>query len=758
MRCAPVDEVRSARPELEGVVVGLVAEAARHPNSDHLWVTRVDAGTGDLLDVVCGAANVLAGRRYPFAAVGTVLPGGLRLEKRKIRGSLSNGMLCSARELGLGESHEGILELNTDAPPGTPLLVALPALADSELVIDVAPVRPDLLSHMGLAREIAAARKLAWSLPAMEGADTASVPGPLVAVRAGMAGRVKVELQDDAGCDRYMGVVIRGVRIGSSPAWLVDRLRSIGVRSVNNVVDVTNYLLHEIGQPMHAFDVGRLDGPAVVIRRARQGEKITTLDGIERALTPGMTVIADGSKAQAVAGVMGGSESEVGDQTTDLFLEVATFDAASVRRTRRALRLSTDASFRFERGTDIELPPMALERAVQMIVGMAGGTVDERPVDLYPVPRQRRVVELRMDRVQRVLGEKVATVDAAVLLERIGFEVERRTADRLMVSVPSWRVDVSHEVDLVEEVARLRGFESFSDELRPFRPGAVPDSELHITTGRVRETLVGAGLLEARTMPFVRGAAEGYVRVVNPLAESEGYLRRRLLDTLARRAEHNLAHMHGDIRLFEIGAVFSPGTPLLLEGAHVAALVMGRRHPAHWSSRGGGEQHSPSFDEWDAKWLGEMIASAAAPGTSVEMRPASEDGGGTCCGRLPWMGCRGGRWSAFPSTRPSGRRVHSAWSTHSPNRTHRPSLLRGARTTHRLGHRWKVVPRRRTEPSRRPRPRRSTLPFWFRTACLPPRWRRSSARPAATCSRASCSSTSSGVRRSRPGIGASPGA
>ncbi|MGI8499004.1 MAG: phenylalanine--tRNA ligase subunit beta [Gemmatimonadaceae bacterium] len=622
MRCAPVDEIRSARPDLHAVVVGLVAEAARHPNSDHLWVTRVDAGTGELLDVVCGASNVLAGKRYPFAAAGTVLPGGLRLEKKKIRGAISNGMLCSARELRLGESHEGILELDTDAAPGTPLLAALPSLADSELVIDVAPVRPDLLSHVGLAREIAAARKLAWSLPAVTGADDTPVPGPLAAVRSGVAGSVKVELLDDAGCHRYMAVVIRGVTVGATPEWLVNRLQSVGVRSINNVVDVTNYLLHELGQPMHAFDIARLQGSSLLIRRARPAERMTTLDGVERELTAEMTVIADAERAQAVAGVMGGSESEVGEATTDVLLEVATFDAASVRRTRRALRLSTDASFRFERGTDIELPPMALERAVQMIIGVAGGRVDGRPVDVYPTPRPRRQLELRLDRVQRLLGESVSTVDAAVMLERIGFEVERRGPDRLMVSVPSWRVDVSQEVDLIEEVARLRGYESFSDELRSFRPGAVPDAALHLTARKVRDTLVGAGLFEARTMPFVRGGDEGHVRVMNPLAESEGFLRRRLLDTLARRAEHNLAHMHGDIRLFELGAVFAPGSPHLREEARVAALVMGRRHPPHWSQ---GEQQPPSFDVWDAKWLGELVASTAEPGLSVEMTPGSGD-------------------------------------------------------------------------------------------------------------------------------------
>ncbi|MBC7790546.1 MAG: phenylalanine--tRNA ligase subunit beta [Anaerolineae bacterium] len=620
-RCATVDDMVSLRADLSEIVIGYVVEASRHPNSDHLWVTRVDAGTGELLDVVCGAANVTAGKRYPFAPAGATLPGGLKLEKRKIRGSLSNGMLCSARELGLGDDHEGILELNTEAAPGTPFTSAM-GVGDTRYVIDVQPNRPDLLSHLGIAREISAASQQPMRWPDLPDVSHSFATAPSVAASALRAGSVEVRLEDAAGAPRYMGVVIRGVSIGSSPAWLTARLESVGARSINNVVDATNYLLHELGQPMHAFDVAKLEGSAVIVRRASADERLRTLDGVDRILNPQMTVIADAERAQGIAGVMGGSESEVTDATKDIFLEVATFDPASVRRTRRALGLSTDASYRFERGTDIELPSAALARAVSLILAVAGGEVDGAPVDLYPAPRARAKAVLRVSRVAQLLGEPIPAAEIERLVTSVGFKCAKHEGDSSFdVEIPSWRGDVRAEVDLIEEIARLRGFDSFSEELRPFRSGSVPASPLDTVLKRVREALVMKGLLEARPMPFVSGAERGFVRVANPIAENEAYLRRELLDTLSRRAEHNLSQMQRNIRLFEIGSVFDPGdADLPREEMHVAALILGDRRPAHWT-----EPPSPAFDEWDAKALGEEITRAVAPGSRSAFRPGEGD-------------------------------------------------------------------------------------------------------------------------------------
>jgi phenylalanyl-tRNA synthetase beta chain len=618
--CATVDELVPLRDDLKDVVVGRVVEVARHPNSDHLWLTKVDAGTGERIDVVCGAPTVRQGQLYPFAPAGTVLPGGLKLERRKIRGVISNGMLCSARELALGDDQQGIMELEVDAAPGTPLLRAL-AVGDTRLVIDVMPNRPDLLSHLGLAREVAAITGVGVRLPEPPGGSTAEVPGARRERAAGVAGSARVELRDTAGCPRYTGVVLRGVTVAPSPEWLRARIVAVGGRPINNIVDVTNYMLHEVGQPMHAFDLSKLAGPAVVVRRAAEGERLETLDGMSRRLEPWMTLIADAERPQAIAGVMGGADSEVTDSTTDIFLEVATFDPGSVRRTRRALGLSTDASYRFERGTDIEAPPVALERAVKLLVAVAGGRVDGAPVDLYPAPREGMVLKLRPSRVARVLGDPVPRAEILDLLARVGFDVSDRGEDTLTVRPPSWRVDIALEADLLEEVARLRGYDSFSDELRPFRPTAVPDAPLTVVIHRVREALVAAGLAEARPMPFVKGGQEGFVRVANPIAENEAYLRRDLLDTLARRAEYNMAHEQRNVRLFEVGAAFAPaGGPLPREEMRVAALVTGERRPVHWT-----DNRPPDFDEWDAKALAETAARAIEPGAAVELAPGSGD-------------------------------------------------------------------------------------------------------------------------------------
>lgn len=621
---ATVDELVALRQDLAPFVIARVVEEAPHPDSDHLHVTKVDAGTGTLLDVVCGAPNVTAGKMYPFAMTGTVMPGGLKIQKRKIRGAVSDGMLCSARELGLGQEQDGILELDLDVPPGTPLLSALP-LGDMRLVVDVGANRPDLLSHIGMAREVAALTGKPFALPAVDTLD-ATVPTPVVAETAGNAADVGVTIAEPDLVRRFMGVVIRGVSIGPSPEWLVRRLESVGSRSINNVVDASNYVLHELGQPTHAFDLSKLGGNRVIVRRAKAGETITTLDGHERTLNDAMIVIADAERPQAVAGVMGGRDSEVTESTTDIFLEVANFNPRRIRDARRALGVSTDASYRFERSVDVEIAPRALERVAQIIMLVAGGRIDGAPVDLAYTRPAPTSITLRPSRVATLLGETLGTDEISRWLASVGFDVER-IGDELRVVVPSWRGDVTAEVDLIEEVARLRGYDSFSVEVRPFRPSNVGDDPLWLTSRRIRETLVSAGLLEARPMPFVAGG-EMFVRLENPLSEAEAHLRRDVLDTLARRAEYNLARMHGDVRLFEIGAVFHPSSSALpTEEMRVAALVMGRRTPPHFTDPKSPEfQDWERYSEWDAKALAERVAEAAYPNDVVELRASNTSG------------------------------------------------------------------------------------------------------------------------------------
>ncbi len=612
-RCATVEEMRPVRQDLGDIVIGRVVEAARHPESDHLWITKVDAGQGELLDVVCGAPNVTAGTAYPFAPVGATLPGGLKIEKRKIRGVVSNGMLCSARELLLSQQPkansqellvEGILALDTDAEAGASFLETV-GVGDTLFVVDALPNRPDLLSHRGIARELAAAS--GTTLQEFAGEPWTGVEGGDVLPRAesgsGKTGGVAVAIEDTEGCTRYAAVVIRRVRIGPSPEWLSRRLTAIGARPINNVVDATNYMLHGYGQPMHAFDLAKLGG-RVSVRRAKAGEKLVTLDGVERTLRESTTVIAGADRAEAIAGVIGGKGSEVSDATTDVLLEVAIFDPKRVRSARRALGISTDASYRFERHVDPESVPILAARAAALIATLTGGRVEDPGVDIHPSPRERERVSVRPARAVALIGDPIPHGMMGYYLTSVGFTLSENSADLICATVPSWRSDVTAEVDLIEEIARLHGYERISADLRPFRLGESPDAPLWLLERRVREALVAEGLLEARPMPFVAEGRGTDIRVRNPLAENDAYLRSSILETLARRAEHNLGHMQGDVRLFEIGTVFARGEgDLPAESRHVGALIMGDRRPRHFT-----ESKPPACDLWDAKWVAEVIA------------------------------------------------------------------------------------------------------------------------------------------------------
>ncbi|MGI9140700.1 MAG: phenylalanine--tRNA ligase subunit beta [Gemmatimonadaceae bacterium] len=622
-RCATVEEMRPVRQDLGDIVIGRVVEAARHPESDHLWITKVDAGKGELFDVVCGAPNVTAGTAYPFAPVGATLPGGLKIEKRKIRGQTSNGMLCSSRELGLGQDHDGILALETDAMPGASFLEAVGA-GDTMFVVDVMPNRPDLLSHRGIARELAAASGTPLREFDGEPWKNMAVADALQRTESskGETGGVTVSISDQEGCTRYAAVIIRGVRVAPSPEWLANRLAAIGARSINNVVDATNFMLHGYGQPMHAFDLSKLGG-SVTVRRAVAGEKLVTLDGIERSLTDSMTVIAGAERAEAIAGVIGGKGSEVADSTTDVLLEVAIFDPRRVRATRRALGLSTDASYRFERHVDRDSVPLLAARAAALIASLTGGRVERPGVDLDVLAHKVEHVSVRPARASAVIGDPIPHAMMGFYLSSVGFTLTENSTDLICSTVPSWRSDVTAEVDLIEEIARLHGYDRISTDLRPFRPGGSPDAPGWLVERRVREALVAEGLLEARPMPFVAEGRGTAIRVQNPLAENEAYLRSSAIETLARRAEHNLGHMQGDVRLFEIGTVFGPGFETGTgfapepgerpqEQRHVAALIMGHRRPPHFT-----ESRPPAYDLWDAKWLAQVIVTTALRGGDI---------------------------------------------------------------------------------------------------------------------------------------------
>ncbi|MEO7521567.1 MAG: phenylalanine--tRNA ligase subunit beta, partial [Gemmatimonas sp.] len=628
--CVTLDSIESTGADLSAFVVAQVVQAARHPNAERLWITKVDDGSGELLDVVCGAPNVVQGAKYPFARTGTTMPAGITIEKRKIRGETSNGMLCSARELGLGEDHDGILQLDTTAVPGTPLLDVI-AAGDTRLDLDVLPNRPDLLSHRGVAREISAITGIefdevgqdfddrfqpGWDLPYVQGPSSAAL------------GEISIRVEDAASCPTYVAVIIRDVKVGPSPEWLQRRLASVGLRSISNVVDATNYVLHGYGQPVHAFDLDKLAGSSIVVRPAHEGEVMLTLDGVERKLDAGTTVICDANRPVALAGVMGGEDTQVTDTTTNVLLEVAHFDPKFVRRVRRAVGLSTDASYRFERGIDSDMLDDVARQAATILMQVAAGRfeglliVNRELVADAKCNLHRRLphVAVRPARVARLLGVAIPADEISRRLEALGCLIESDN-DTLMVSPPSWRHDLLLEVDFIEEVARLCGFDALPDDLRPFRPGNAPDHPLHIASRRVRAELVSLGLAEARPMPFTSKGDEGTPRVRNPLADDEPYLRASLMDSLAARAEYNLSRMQGNIRLFEVGNAFLPsGERLPREELRAAALVMGARRPGHFT-----EAQPPAFDRWDAKHIADRMASAAFGGRRVTM-DAAHDG------------------------------------------------------------------------------------------------------------------------------------
>jgi len=614
---AAVDEVIDIGAGLGDIVIARVLEARRHPNADRLSLCVVDAGGASPLQVVCGAANVRAGAFYPFVPAGATLPGGAQIRRAKIRGEESNGMLCSARELGLGRDHEGILELHGTFQPGDRFLDAV-GLRDTRLVLDVTPNRPDLLSHWGVAREVAPRGEKSLSLPPFPSSNGVSGAGSRLRFAVGSPGAVAdgihVRLEDTVGCARYYAVPVRGVHIAPSPEWLASRLRAVGLRPINNVVDATNYVLYELGQPLHAFDLDRL-GTRIVVRRARPGETLVTLDGEAHELDSRMQVIADETRAVALAGVMGGLDTEVTNDTTNLLLECALFDARFTRATRKQAGLSTDASQRFERGVDPDGMERAVRRAIDLIVAVAGG----EPAPIAPLADAGVAalpeIELRPARVKQILGVTFDRGTLTNLLEPIGFAASP-AGDALRITVPGHRrYDVAREYDVIEEIARRHGFDQFPDELRPFRPSVVPDDEIAALENRLREHFVGTGFMESRTASFASQAA-GDVALLLPLSAAETHLRRDLTYGLLRRVEANFNRGACSVRLFEIGTVFAPSadSDIPREETHVAAAFTGPRAPDHWSGNSG------SFDIWDLRGvlerLAEMIGIRLAPGAA----------------------------------------------------------------------------------------------------------------------------------------------
>jgi len=599
-------------PGLVGVVVGEIEAIERdlgESRGHRVVLCRVTTGR-ERFSVACGAPNAVVGLRSAFAPPGARLPdgrGGSRaIAAARVRGVESQGMLCSERELGLGDAHEsGILALDADAPLGASLVSYL-GLDDEVLEVEITPNRPDCLSVVGIARELAALTGARFRPPATAVKESDEAAASLA--------RVVIEAPDL--CHRFTARVISGVRVGPSPAWLAARLRAVGLRPISNVVDVTNYVMWELGHPLHAFDHATLTDATIVVRRAAEGERMTTLDGQTRTLSGDMLVIADPARAVGIAGVMGGASTEVTGRTTRVLLEAAWFLPGSVRRTSRRLGLATDAAYRFERGADIEAAADASDRAAQLIAELAGGSVARGMIDVYPTPRRPVRVPLRMARVTRVLGVAPPQAEAVRILRGLGLGVAERGSDQLDVEVPSFRRDLAIEDDLVEEIVRVWGYDRIPSTLPggAIRLVQVPASLRQATT--VRRALVGAGLDEVVTLSFSDPAyhevlhpssAPRPLALMNPLSRDASLLRYNPLEGVLGVIATNLRRQQAGARVFEITRVYEPAPGLPSEFRWLAIGLAGSRLPLAWWAKPPGEARPEQVDVYDAKGLAEHV-------------------------------------------------------------------------------------------------------------------------------------------------------
>jgi phenylalanyl-tRNA synthetase beta chain len=620
-----VEGVQKIGGDFEGVVVAQVLTRDKHPNADKLSLCRVNDGNGER-QIVCGAHNFKAGDKVPLILPGNTLPARpgeqpLTIKIGKIRGVESQGMLCSPQELGLPDEVDGLLILREDARVGQSFAQYLGRSAgDIVYDLEITPNRPDLNSVIGIAREIGALTGNALKLPDVTTQEGGTKTQDLVAVR----------VDDPELCPRYNARVITGVKIGPSPDWLRSTLEKVGVRSISNVVDVTNFVMLEIGEPLHAFDyhlLAKADGrPTIVVRRAAAGEKFKTLDGEERTLTDQMLLIADEKKAIALAGVMGGQNTEINEQTTDVLIESASFKPQNIRATSKKLELRTESSYRFERGADIEICDWASRRAAQLILQTAGGTLAQGAVDAYPTPLQRKEISLRHPQTNAVLGIDIPPEKQSELLHKLGLEIlsvpgispatGRLTPHTTLFRIPSFRVDLKREIDLIEEVARLHGIDKLPSTPPRGAIGSNAYDAVHDQLAEARRLLTGLGLFETQGQTLISDRAgklpsgDSLVPLANPLSSDMNVLRPSLLPGLLDALRHNLNHRNYDVALFELGRVFTQAsrgptdnrggetkTPGTREERRVGLALTGQRNPLFWS----GTERDAKFDLYDLK-------------------------------------------------------------------------------------------------------------------------------------------------------------
>ena len=656
-----VEGVQKISGAFDGIVVAQVVSRDKHPNADKLSVCRVNDGNGER-QIVCGAQNFKAGDKVPLILPGASLPPKpgekepFTIKVGKIRGVESHGMLCSHEELGLDpeaighKKEDGLLILREDAKVGQPFGEYL-GRSGSDVVYDleVTPNRPDLNSVIGIAREIAAVTGNALKVPSVKIQDSSCGTPALETsnLKLETSSLVSICIEDAELCPRYTARVIKGVKVGPSPEWLRDTLEKVGIRSISNIVDVTNYVMLETGQPLHAFDYHLIakgaDGkPTIVVRRAAAGEKFKTLDNQERTLTNEMLLIADETKGIALAGVMGGANTEINNSTVDVLIESAYFAPVNIRRTSKLLGLRSDASYRFERGADVGICDWASQRAAQLILETAGGQLAEGVVDVQPKAKEEKQITLHFAKSKDLLGIGISHADQVGYLNKLGLKTVAQQPGECTFSLPSWRVDLKREVDLIEEVGRLFGIDKIPSTPPRGALGANAFDAVYDQIGEVRRILAGLGLNEAQGQTLIANAEcrmknEELVALANPLSSDMDVLRPSLLPGLIHSLRHNVSRKNYDVALFEVGRVFTNVNGQTKENRSVAIAITGHRAVRFWS----GDERDAKFDAYDLKGLvEEMLEQFGLRGIAFGKRAEStalflESAAVTLGGKLP---------------------------------------------------------------------------------------------------------------------------
>lgn len=578
-----LEKVQAVPGGLEGLVIGYVKECVDHANSDHLHVTKVDVGGAEDLQIVCGAANVAAGQKVVVAVVGaTLYPTGgepFSIKKSKIRGEASEGMICAEDEIGLGHSHEGIMVLDADAVVGTPAKDYFNLNDDYLYEIGLTPNRADAASHLGTARDIAAFLKIGIVKPdvsAFKVDDT--------------SGTVEVVVENTEAAPRYSGVSINGVEVKESPEWLKEKLAVIGVRSINNIVDVTNYVLHDLGQPLHAFDADKIAGNKVIVKTVAEGTVFKTLDDVERKLSANDLMICNAKEPMCIGGVFGGIDSGVSETTTKIFLESAYFNSVWVRKTAKRHGLKTDSSFRFERGTDPNNTVFALKRAALLIQEVAGGKISSDIVDLYPAPVEPFAVELSYKNTTRLIGKDIPHSEIKAIIEALDIEVVSETTEGLSLKVPAYRVDVNREVDVIEEVLRIYGYNNIEipTQIRAsLNTSQRPEKDT--VQNMLSDLLTANGFNEILSNSLTKSSysddLDSAVKILNPLSSDLDVMRQSLLYSGLEAIAYNQKRRSPDLKLYEFGKVYSIGEEKYNEVQRFSVFISGAMQGEEWNAK-----------------------------------------------------------------------------------------------------------------------------------------------------------------------------